>query len=309
MEFQNAQAEMRSFIGKHHHKTFDWGACTFNEGYPQLARAQMRYVGAGGSPKSDDPDTLKAKHFTVSLVSQPVGKYASSHSHEVEESFLVLGGVLTAVWLWGDEAIEARLGRKDLCLNLRNRVHGFKNEGFEPVLASISVGSGKPLPTAFAIHPRDGDPELAARFGAALGKTYDFDPESDDPRHRELSRHLVRHSQQPVIRMPGFSKKVHVGEGGAPAGTYRMDLVHLAPGEGIQFDERNVEDAYLVIDGVVTVGWELGSQVVEQRLGVHDLIFNPAGRPHYFRNDGCENAQFMMTIGSGALESVDFRAA
>ncbi|MDR3101549.1 MAG: cupin domain-containing protein [Paraburkholderia sp.] len=309
MKLQSAQAEMRSFIGRHHHKTFDWRAFTVNDGYPQLARAQMRYVGAGGSPKSDDPDTLKAEHFTVSLVSQPVGKYASSHMHEVDESFLVLGGVLSIVWLWGDEAIEARLGRKDLCLNMRNRVHGFKNEGLEPVLASISVGSGQPLPPAFSVHPRDGDPELAARFGAAPGKTCDFDPESDDPRHRELARHLVHYSQQPVIRMPGFSKKVYVGDGGAPAGTYRMDLVHLAPGEGIRFYERDVEDTYLVIDGVVTVGWEVGGHVVEQRLGMHDLIFNPAGRPHYFRNDGCENAQFMMTVGDAAPERVEFLAA
>jgi len=69
----------------------------------------MRYIGAGGSPKADDPNTLKPGQFTLSLVHQPVGKYAACHSHEVVELFRVLEGVLTVGWAWGDEAIEARL--------------------------------------------------------------------------------------------------------------------------------------------------------------------------------------------------------
>jgi hypothetical protein len=32
--------------------------------------------------------------------------------HEVVEHFLVLKGVLTVGWAWGDEVIEARLGPK-----------------------------------------------------------------------------------------------------------------------------------------------------------------------------------------------------
>src|SRR6185437_8372206 len=57
--------------------------------------AQLRYVGAGGSPKADDPSTLRADHFTFSLVNQPVGKFAASHSHEIVEHFMILQGVLT----------------------------------------------------------------------------------------------------------------------------------------------------------------------------------------------------------------------
>src|SRR6266446_10163148 len=78
--------EMRSYTGLFTEKTFDWDAFPASRGIPDLLRAQLRYVGAGGSPKSNDPSTLKAEHFTFSLVNQPVGKFAASHAHEVVRS-------------------------------------------------------------------------------------------------------------------------------------------------------------------------------------------------------------------------------
>ena len=50
-------------------------------------------------------------------------------------------------------------------------------------------------------------------------------------------------------------------------------------------------------------------KALAQRLGARDLLFNPAGRPHYFRNDGVTDAEFTMVVGSGAPESVTFEAA
>src|ERR1700738_877103 len=122
-------SEMRTFIGRHTEKSFDWDAFPGSRGFPELERAQMRYIGAGGSPKANDPNTLKPGQFTLSLVHQPVGKYAACHSHEVVEHFLVLEGVLTVGWAWGDEVIEARLGPKDMVLNQISRPHGFRNDG------------------------------------------------------------------------------------------------------------------------------------------------------------------------------------
>src|SRR5258708_1058090 len=115
------KSEMRSFIGRHTEKSFDWDAFPGSSGFPDLARAQMRYIGAGGSPKADDPSTLRPGQFPLSLVHQPVAKYAACHSHEVVEHFLVLEGVLTVGWAWGDEVIEARLGPKDMVLNQVSR--------------------------------------------------------------------------------------------------------------------------------------------------------------------------------------------
>src|ERR1700694_2714040 len=140
-EPRDLKSEMRTVIGRHTEKSFDWDAFPGSRGFLELARAQMRYIGAGGSPKADDPSTLKPGRFTLSLVHQPVGKYAACHSHEVVEHFLVLDGVLTVGWAWGEEVIEVQLGPKDMVLNQLSRPHGFRKDGIEPVLISISVGS------------------------------------------------------------------------------------------------------------------------------------------------------------------------
>ena len=101
----------------------------------------------------------------------------------------------------------------------------------------------------------------------------------------------------------------YVGEGGAPAATYSMDMIHLPRGVAIKPYVREVEDVYFVLEGAITVGWEQDGEIVERRLGERDLIFNPAGRPHYFRNDGATDAQFTMVMGSPKPQAVEFVAA
>jgi mannose-6-phosphate isomerase-like protein (cupin superfamily) len=302
-------SEMRTFIGRHADKSFDWDAFPESRGFPELERAQMRYIGAGGSPKADDPSALQPGQFTLSLVHQPVGKYAACHSHEVVEHFLVLQGVLTVGWAWGDEVIEARLGPKDMVLNQVSRPHGFRNDGVEPVLMSISVGSGMPKPPVYVCHPRDSDPSVARRFGATAGKTHAFDPDSDDPRQQEFARHIVRHAERRPVWDAGFARMVYIGEGGAPPGQYRMDRICLPKGVGIRGYARPVEDAYFVLEGRITVGWEEAGRTIEQRLDPKDVIFNPGGRVHYFRNDGVADAEFMLLAGTAQAEDVRFQAA
>ena len=119
----------------------------------------------------------------------------------------------------------------------------------------------------------------------------------------------MRYSQpEPQWNDAGFGKLVYIGEGGAPPGSYRKNLVFLPRGAGVRAYERLVEEAYLVLEGCITAGWEENGSVVEQRLGPRDLILNPAGHPHYFRNDGFGDAQFMMVVGEPAPENVRFRA-
>ena len=301
--------EMRAFIGRHTEKSFDWDAFPGSSGFPDLARAQMRYIGAGGSPKVDDPSTLKPGQFTLSLVHQPVGKYAACHSHEVVEHFLVLEGVLTVGWAWGDEVIEVQLGPKDMVLNQSGRPHGFRNDGVEPVLMSISVGSGMPKPPVYICHPRDSDALAARRFGAGPGKTRALDPDSDDPRQREFARHIVRYAGRRPVWEAGFARLVYIGEGGAPPGQYRMDMIHLPKGAAVRGYARLVEDAYFVLEGCITVGWEESGHTVEERLGPKDVILTPASRVHYFRNDGVADAEFMLLAGTARAEDVRFQAA
>jgi len=304
------RAEMNGSIGRYEDKRFDWEAFPASAGFPDLDRCQMRYIGAGGSDKVDDPTTLEPGHFTLSIVQQPPGKYAASHSHECVESFLALGGILTVGWAWGDEVLEARLGPKDMCLNAIGRPHGFRNDGDTPVYSSIMVGSKAPLPPRYVCHPRDTEAAMARAFGAAPGKTHKLQTDSEDHRHREFARHIVRYrDRKPDWHAAGFAKLAYIGEGGAPAGSYRMDLVHLPRSAGVALYERQVEDVYFVLEGVITVGWEEQGRVHEERLGPKDLVFNPPGRAHYFRNDGVTDAQFMLAVGTPKPEDVIFKAA
>jgi mannose-6-phosphate isomerase-like protein (cupin superfamily) len=305
---------MRAAIGRHTDKSWDWDAFPGSRGFPELARAQMRYIGAGGSPKIDDPHTLKPGAFTLSLVHQPVGKYAACHSHEVVEHFLVLDGVLTVGWVFGrkdgDEIIEARLGPGDMVLNQSARPHGFRNDGVGPVLMSISVGSGAPKPPVYGCHPKDGDAERARRFGAAAGRTLAFDAASDDPRQQEFARHIVRRAERRPAWHAGLARLDYVGAGGAPPGGYRMEMIHLPKGAAVQGCQRGVEDAYFVLDGAVTVGWEdTGGAAAEERLGRLDLIRNPPGRIRSFRNDGVSDATFMLLSADAPGQEARFAPA
>jgi mannose-6-phosphate isomerase-like protein (cupin superfamily) len=177
------------------------------------------------------------------------------------------------------------------------------------VLVSIMLGSARPNPPHYLYHPKTHSPELSAAFGALPGKTQPLSWQSEDPRHKLLAKHIVRYSQQkPQWNDAGFAKLVYIGEGGAPPGSYRKDLVHLPRGVGVRAYERHVEEAYLVLEGCMTVGWEENGKSVEQRLGPRDLILNPAGQPRYFKNDGLTDAQFMMIVGTPQPEDVTFKA-
>ena len=301
--------EMRAHIGRHTDKSFDWDAFPGSRGFPELDRAQMRYIGAGGSPKVDDPNTLRPGDFTLSLIHQPVGKYAPCHSHEVVESFLVLDGVLTVGWAFGDDIIEAKLSRFDMVLNQSARPHGFRNDGVGPVLMSISVGSGSPKPPVYACHPRDGEPERARRFGAAPGRTLAFDPDSNDPRQREFARYIVRHAERRPVWQAGVARLDYIGEAGAPPARYRMEMIHLPRGAAVAGYALGSEESYFVLDGTVTVGWDEEGDAAEQRLGRLDLILNPPGRLRRFRNDGISDAVFMRLTGSADSEKVRFQPA
>ena len=305
----DVQRAMHAAIGRHTDKSWDWDAFPGSRGFAELARAQMRYIGAGGSPKADDPHTLKPGAFTLSLIHQPVGCYAACHSHEVVEHFLVLDGVLTVGWMWGDEVIEAKLGPGDMVLNQKERPHGFRNDGVGPVLMSISVGSGAPKPPVYFCHPKDGDPARARRFGAAPGRTLAFDAASDDPRQQEFANHIVRRADRRAAWQAGLARLAYVGEGGAPPDGYRAEMIHVPRGAAVRSYTRDVEDAYFVLDGALTVAWEAAGDIAEARLGRLDLILNPPGRTRSFRNDSVADTTVMRLSANAPGAEVGFEAA
>lgn len=302
--------ELKAHTGRFTDKAFDWNAFPSNAGFEELERAQMRYIGAGGSPKVGDTSTLKPDHFTLSLIYKEPGKYAACHSHEIEESFLIIDGTLIVGWEKDGEVVEVNLGPKDMILNAREIGHGFRVDGVEPVLMSISVDVGKPLPPVYHYHPKEHAPELARSFGAQPGKTMKFDRSGAHPLQQLMAKYVVRHHEQPTIwEKAGFTRKVYVGAGGIENDTCRKEMWGVPSRVGVKPFARPVEDALMVLDGSLTVGWEENGEMVEVELGPRDLVKTPAGRKHWFRNDGAAPATVWTVIGQSAADGVAYEGA
>jgi quercetin dioxygenase-like cupin family protein len=114
-------------------------------------RAQHRFIGAGGSGKHNDPNVIPAGNFTLSVLYLPPGQGSAAHTHEVEEVFFVLDGVMT--FFLEDEKghrISKRLGRWGCISCPAGVLHGFVNEGVEPAFMQTLIGTGRPGPVGFA---------------------------------------------------------------------------------------------------------------------------------------------------------------
>ena len=288
--------------GRFYDKAFDWNAFPSNAGFDDLARAQMRYIGAGGSPKVNDKSTLKPDHFTLSLIYKEPGRYAACHSHEIEESFLIISGALIVGWEQDGEVVEVNLGAKDMVLNAREIGHGFRVDGVEPVLMSISVDVGKPLPPVYHYHPKEHPTELARQFGALPGKTLKFDPKGEHPLQQLMAQYVVRHAELPTIwESAGFTRKVYVGDtpGAIHHDTCRKEMWGLPVGTTLAPFTRSVEDAVMCLEGNVVVGWtDVNGYETSVELGPRDMVKTPAGQAHYLRNDSAGAATVWTIIGS-----------
>src|SRR5216683_516375 len=131
------------YIGRFRDKVGDWDAFEDAkiEGY---RRAQHRFIGAGGSGKHDDPTVIPPHGFTLSIV-------------------FVLQGYLT-VFL-EDEAgrrVSRKLAPWECIACPPGVIHGFQNEGLEPVYMQVMLGRGRPEAMGYA------DDELYGRRDAHL---------------------------------------------------------------------------------------------------------------------------------------------
>ena len=303
--------KLRAHTGRFVDKAFDWNAFPSNAGYKELARAQMRYIGAGGSPKVGDPTTLKADNFTLSLIYKEPGCYAACHSHEIEESFLILSGALIVGWEKDGEVVEVNLGPKDMILNAREIGHGFRVDGVEPVLMSISVDVGKPLPPVYHYHPKEHPTELARTFGAQPGKTMPFDRNGSHEIQQLMGDYVVRYTELPTLwEDAGFARKIYVGDapGAVRHPSTRKEMWGLPMGAKLAPFTRTVEDAFLCIEGSVEVVWvgEDG-QEASIELGPRDLVKTPAGQAHYLRNSGVGHATVWTVIGTAGEDGAVYK--
>ena len=85
---------LTSRIARYETRTLDWDALKFQADYdPKYRRAQMRYVGTGGTGVDSDNNAVPAEHFTFSTMVLPAGCEGPSHIHrDVEEVFFILKG-------------------------------------------------------------------------------------------------------------------------------------------------------------------------------------------------------------------------
>ena len=141
------RARMNRYVLRRASRYEDWEAFSF-ENNPKARRAQLRYIGGGGSAKHDDPNTIPADHFTLSVMLLPPGAEGAAHSHEVEEVFFVLQGQATCFWSENGVEVSDVLGPWDLMHSPAGVMHGFRNETEEPVYLQVMLGKAKPdLPT------------------------------------------------------------------------------------------------------------------------------------------------------------------
>ena len=153
---------MDRYIGRFSEKKGDWAAFEDAkiEGYK---RAQHRFIGAGGSGKHGDSSVIPAGNFTLSIMYVEPGQGNAPHTHEVEEVFFVLRGKLT-VFVEDEKGrrVSRYLGPWECISCPPGVIHGYENEGVEPVFFQVMLGRGKPETMGYA------DDELYKRRDAHL---------------------------------------------------------------------------------------------------------------------------------------------
>jgi len=295
-------------IGRYLEKRWDWDAFPANSGYPELERAQMRYVGAGGSPKTNDVSTLPPGAFTCSLIFQEPGRKASTHHHEIEELFFVHRGQLTMSWQFGDEVVDFVVGPGDAVLNPTSRPHGFRNDGTEDCVMQIMVATAAPMHPTYTDHPAE----------HAVSPLRPASPQNRVKYMREVERYLAR--------AKSVTPKVAAVDGGTfTASPYVMSealgglvtpshftysVATLTRGAATPAYTLDVEDAFMVIDGALDVEtFDAAGNVTTQRLGARDLAWVPAGVKHRLVNRDAATVRFGTIAGSKDAAPIAWEAA
>jgi mannose-6-phosphate isomerase-like protein (cupin superfamily) len=284
-------------IGRYLDKSWDWDAFPANTGYPELERAQMRYVGAGGSPKVNDTSTLPPGAFTCSLIYQEPGRKASTHHHKIEELFFVHSGQLTMSWQFGDELVDFVVGPGDAVLNPTSRPHGFRNAGTEDCVMQIMVATAAPMHPTYTDHPSEHE----------ISPLRQAPPEKHAEYMQEVERYLARASStKPVtasVEGGTFTAAPYVmgnNFGGlVPASHFTYAVDTLTRGGATPAYTLDVEEAFMVLGGVLDIEtYDAAGNVTTQRAGIRDLAFVPAGVKHRLVNRDASTARFGAITGS-----------
>lgn len=147
---------MNTRIARYATRKYDWDALKFQADFdPKYRRAQMRYVGTGGTGVAKDANTVPAEHFTFSTMVIPAGHEGPPHLHtDVEEVFFLIRGKLKVVIEKDGERFETIMTDRDLISVPPGVYREEINIGDEDALMCVMLGAKKPVtPTYPADHP------------------------------------------------------------------------------------------------------------------------------------------------------------
>lgn len=147
---------IESRIARYRTRVYDWDALKFQADFdPKYKRAQMRYMGTGGTGISSDANTVPSEHFTFSTMVLPAGCEGPMHVHDdVEEVFFMLRGTVRLFIEHEGERCETELTERDLISVPPGVYRGLLNIGQEEALMCVMLGTPKPrTPTYPADHP------------------------------------------------------------------------------------------------------------------------------------------------------------
>jgi len=137
-------------------RTYDWDALKFQADFdPKYRRAQLRYVGTGGTGVAEDSNSVPAEHFTFSTMLLPAGCEGPLHIHtDVEEVFFMIRGTIRLFFEKDGETWETVIGERDLCSVPAGVYRGLRNETDEDALMCVMLGAPKArTPTYPPDHP------------------------------------------------------------------------------------------------------------------------------------------------------------
>lgn len=153
---QSLEDRITGRIARYETRTYDWDALKFQADFdPKYKRAQMRYMGTGGTGLTSDENTVPSEHFTFSTMVLPPGCEGPMHVHaDVEEVFFMLRGKIRLFLEHDGETWETELGERDLVSVPPGVYRGLLNHGQEEALMCVMLGATKPqTPTYPSDHP------------------------------------------------------------------------------------------------------------------------------------------------------------
>ena len=138
---------MEGRVARYATRRYDWDALKFQADYdPKYRRAQMRYMGTGGTGIAADSNTVAASHFTFSTMVIPAGNEGPSHIHyDVEEVFFVMRGMMKVICEKDGERWESVLKERDFISVPPGVYREEINIGDEDALMCVMLGSPQPI--------------------------------------------------------------------------------------------------------------------------------------------------------------------